>query len=341
MGVYLAPELIERGFLVDITSRNKHNNSGDTHFIQGDAKDNKFLKKLLKNRRYDVIVDFMVYSTEDFEARYKMLLDGCSHYIFLSSYRVFADAGVITEESPRLLDVSTDKNFLLTNDYSLEKARQEDILKSAKMRNWTIVRPSITYSRNRFQLGTLEADTVIWRPLNNKPVVLPRGMLNKQTTMTWAGDVAKMIALLALNKKAMADDFNVVTSEHLSWRQVAEIYKNAIGLNIVAVNRNRYIKALGGGFNKYQVNYDRMFNRVIDNSKILETVGLKQHDLIGTEEGLTRELIEFIKNPRLGNIDYDRQERIDALIDPRVKLDTLRKKAKIRTRLRSLKRKLL
>ena len=339
IGVYLAPELVKKGFLVDITSRSRRIDLGKTHFINGDALDDDFLNNLLKKQKYDLIVDFMVYSTDKFKLRHESLLRNCKHYIFLSSYRVFANTRIITEQSPRLLDVSNDKKFLNTNDYSLEKARQEDVLKSSGIKNWTIVRPSITYSKNRFQLGTLEADTVVWRSLNSKSVILPKNMLNKQTTMTWAGDVAKMIASLALNKDAMGDDFNVVTNEHHSWAEIVQLYKDTISLKLVTVNSNKYIKAIGEGHTKYQLYYDRMFDRVLDNKKILKISGIKKSDLMPLKEGLTSELLGFIKDPQLDNIDFRKQERIDMFTKPGAGLRNLRKTVKLRTRLRDLKRK--
>ncbi len=63
---------------------------------------------------YDAIVDCMGYSTQKFNERYRMMLDNTSQYIFLSSYRVYADSkGLITETTPRLLDVLDQMNMIL------------------------------------------------------------------------------------------------------------------------------------------------------------------------------------------------------------------------------------
>ena len=332
MGVYLAPELVREGFLVDITSRGERISDDEAiNYIQGDALSEDFLLSITNDANYDLIVDFMIYSTEDFKKRHKRILDSCKHYIYLSSYRVFADSEVLTEKSPRLLDVSQDDAFLRTDDYALEKARQEDILRLGRKKNWTIVRPSITYSKDRFQLGTLEADTVIWRSLNNKPVILPKELLEKQTTMTWAGDVAKMIAKLALNKDSYGEDYNVVTAEHYTWRDVAGIYSDVIGLRYVPVSIKDYVSALGGGHVEYQVKYDRMFNRIMDNTKILKATGLKQGNLMTLEDGLRKELTRFTEGGEgCGLIDPERQHRIDALTDSW--LITIRKRLRLRTR---------
>ena len=106
MGRYLAPELKARGFTVLITSRKDHvSDDPMIRYIKGNAKQDAFFETLMQER-YDAIVDFMIYNTESFAARRDTLLSRTDHYLFLSSYRVYADAGLtpLTEESPRLLD---------------------------------------------------------------------------------------------------------------------------------------------------------------------------------------------------------------------------------------------
>lgn len=156
MGVYLVPELISLGFEVFVTSRSaKTSDNVKLTYIQGNARYDKFIEKIFVNK-YDAIVDFMVYTTEEFQYRHELLLKNTKHYIFLSTYRVFAESNLpITENSPRLLDVSNDSEYLATDEYALMKARQENILRKSQYKNWTIIRPTITYSKTRFQLGTL------------------------------------------------------------------------------------------------------------------------------------------------------------------------------------------
>ncbi|NLB40755.1 MAG: hypothetical protein GX815_00555 [Clostridiales bacterium] len=133
---------------------------------------------------------------------------------------------MITEASPRLLDVSQDKNYLGWEEieYSLYKARQEDVLRASYFGNWTIVRPAITFSKFRYQLVTLEANVVIHRAMNKLPVLLPEEALPVQGTMSWAGDVAKMLSRLILNSRAYKETYTLATSEHNSWQEIADYY---------------------------------------------------------------------------------------------------------------------
>lgn len=322
IGVYLVPELLARGFKVDVTSRSGHSSDNkNLRYIQGGAQDLVFLRKILHAGKYDAIVDFMNYPTDVFSAHYNLLLKSCKQYVFLSSYRVFADTKVITEKSPRLLDVSTDDTYLRTIDYSLAKARQENLLHAASGKNWTIVRPAITYSTARFQFGTMEANTAVWRALQGVPVILPREMLSKTTTMTWAGDVARLTAKLVLNKKAYGEEFNVATAEHHTWAEVAKIYEEAIGLKVKPVGLDEYIEAMGGDLHNYMVKYDRMFNRIMDNTKVLRVTSEKQENFTSLRNGLLRELSKFKLDPRFRPIDYDRQARFDKLTGSKINLD--------------------
>lgn len=329
MGVYVVPELIRRGFQVDITSRKHRRNPGvNVRYITGDAHDEVFLEALLV-RKYDVIIDFMVYSTNEFKARYKKLLRSTRHYIFLSTYRVFADSDKpLTEDSPRLLDVSTDYEYLQTDEYALSKARQEDLLTSSIHKNWTIVRPSITYSKERFQVGVFEAHTAIYRALEGRPIVFPKEMLDKQTTMTWAGDVARMISLLCLSEATFSQTYNVVTSETHTWREVISYYQEIISLKVKYVSIETLIGIHG---NKYQVLYDRMYNRRLDNAKILAATNMLQSDLKELRAGLQHELSLFISKPTFDIYDAGLHSRIDAVTDTPFVM--ARKKLRIRSRI--------
>jgi len=298
MGVYLVPELAALGYDVQVVSLdNVVSDNPRITYIKADAKNIDYQRELLKER-FDAIVDFMIYSTEQFRERYDVLLGSTDQYILLSSYRVYAGNDVpITERSPRLGDASTDQEFLATDDYSLSKARAEDILAGSKYTNWTMVRPAITYSKRRFQLVTLEAPVVVARAMKGLPVVLPKEALSVQGTMSWAGDVAKLFSRLLFNPGALGERFTLATAEHHTWGEIAEYYKEIIGLEYVAADTEDYLKIMGsskGAF--YQLAYDRLFERIVDNSKVLKVTGLKQADFMPLRRGLEKELSALPKD---------------------------------------------
>ncbi len=295
MGIYLVPELLKKGFAVDAVSLDKMvSDHPDLTWKTANAKDDEVLKELLAPH-YDCIVDFMMYPTPEIQRKHRLLLDSTDHYIYLSSYRVYADSPVIREDSPRLLDVSTDDEYLASDDYSLYKARGEDILRASGRTNWTFVRPAITYSKRRFQLVTLEAMVVIRRAMEGKTVILPETAMGIQATMSWGGDIARLIAGLVCNEKAKGEVYTLATAEHHTWRTIAEYYKELIGLKYVIVPEEVYLSLWADdpflkNTSRWQLDYDRKFNRICDNSKVLAVTSITQESFTSLKDGLRREL---------------------------------------------------
>ena len=310
IGKYLAPELLRRGFKVYITSRRARvSNDPNLYYLQGNPKRELFFNALM-DAHFDAIVDFMIYQTKEFGDRVEPLLKGTGQYIFLSSYRVYADSGKtpLTEQSPRLLESVGDPEYLKTDEYALTKARQEDLLRASGHKNYTIVRPAITYGGDRFQLGTMEANEFLVRALKRKPIIFPKEMLEKQATMTRAGDVGRMIARLVLNEAAFGETYTAATAEHHTWSEVLDLYKRILGMRVKLVPLETYRSVVG---RPWQIKYDRMLDRVIDNTKILKATGMRQSELMPLSDGLRIELSAFTRNPKFKTVDAEMQKRFD------------------------------
>lgn len=278
IGEPLCHELAQLGHEVFVTSRRPRiSTESNVLYIQGNAKKEEFLKKILLEG-WDSIIDFMVWTTSEFKLRSQLFLESTSQYVFLSSYRVYADTPIIREDSPRLLDVIQDEKYLASDEYALRKARCENILFESGLTNWTIVRPSITYDGavGRLQLGVYESAQWMWRVKQHLPVPFPKQLLDKFTTMTSGRDAAKMIGALIGKQDALGEAFTVSTKEHHTWNDVVDIYAHAIPLKIFPCELDVFEKAFGS---VYQLRYDRMYNRVIDNSKILQCTELSQRDM--------------------------------------------------------------
>lgn len=318
MGVYLCEELFQHpDYEVYITSRSPRASRGNLHYLCGNAHHSHFLAHCLETLQPDAVVDFMIWTTAEFEAVSSMLLEHTKHYLFLSSYRVFAEQNPLTEHSARLLDVCTEAAYLQTDEYALAKARQENILRKSDKKNWTILRPCITYSKNRFQLGCLEAGVICLRSFQHLPVVIAKPMLDKQTTLTWGGDTARLIAKLILNPKAYAEDFNLSTAEHHTWREVASYYQEILGTIIQPVTLDEYISLMGG---PWQTKYDRMFDRVLDNTKVLAATGYTQEQFMPLKEGLKRELTAFKQHPVFSHHEPWQNARMDRICHTAISL---------------------
>lgn len=298
IGVSLKSILVNRGDEVYITSRGSHKDDGNIHYLQGDAHDGNFMSGVLKSI-YDAIVDFMLYRSGEFKEKAELLLSATEQYIFTSSGRVYADSKtLITEESPRLLDVCKDRSYLKTDEYALAKAREENILLESMQKNWTIIRPYITYNVERLQLGAIEKDIWLHRALHDRSIPLPKDVATHQTTMTYGGDVAAAIAALIGNKRSLGEIFNLTGTEHMTWSEVLDIYlavlEKEVEPKVYALeDSSEFSNEVG---NTYQVYFDRLYDRVFDNSKLISVTG--ELTFRKMEDGLSDCLAEFLMKPR-------------------------------------------
>ena len=323
MGRYAVPELLRLGFAVDVVALDTldlvHENLKSS---VADAMDDAWLEKQITGTKYDVILDFMSYTLPQFKKRAGLLLDNTDQYMFLSSCRVYANEEVpVKETSPRLLDVSKDADYLklYEREYSLFKAAEEDVLTQSGKRNWTIILPATTYSTGRAQLVTLEAGTFVYRAMTGKPVAIPIQAKDKPATMSWAGDVGVMIARLAGKEEALGEKFIAATAEYNTWGEIAEIYRELIGLEYEWVDKEVYLQIMSkdqtniSPFVRYQLEYARMFDRITDNSKILRVTGMKQEELMSFYDGMKMELAKLsLDNIRVDKIREGVNQRMDA-----------------------------
>lgn len=299
-------QILARQHVVYVTSRRKHESTANVKYLLGNARSGSFLRTVLSLRHYDAIIDFMVW-TSDFETVLPLLLSATDQYIFISSARVYAQTEApITEETPRLLDVSDDVAYLQTNEYALAKAREEDLLKASGMRNYTIVRPSITYNTRRMQLGVLELESWLYRALHGRSIVFSHDIADKLTTMTLGDDVARGIASLVGQKKALGEVFHITHPQSLSWHEVLSVYldvlENHLGHKVSVVMTDKSTN-LDFPARIYQVIYCRYFNRTFDNSKINAYCDTNQ--FTPPSQGLSDCLNIFLQHPKFNNIDWE------------------------------------
>lgn len=281
MGTHLVEFLADSpGNQVDVTSRAAHESTRDNvRYLRGNARDNAFLEELL-DRKYDVVVDFMNYDLDEFAARHVRLLASAGQYVWFSSARVYARSDApLTEQSPRLLETTTDAAFLATNRYALRKARQEEMLRHSGFRNHTIVRPYVTYGDRRLQLGIYEKEQWLHRLLRGHSLVLNRNILDRKTAMTFGRDVAFAVAGLAGNPKAMGQTVQIATGETMAWKEILDLYREAIREKTGLEPRFFQCDAMSkvdslyeGGYNTI---YDREWDRSFDSSFADRLLGRK------------------------------------------------------------------
>ena len=291
LGTYTAKELLRLGHAVDvICPEEKVSEDPRLRYIRSLATE-ELLCELFKKQRYDGIVNFLHYTRlDDYKRVHPLLIDNTDHLIFLSSYRVYADMKhPITEDSPRLYDTVNDKEFLENEDYAVPKSQCEDFLKNeCAGQPWTVVRPVISFSEYRLDLYVHSKAAVLDRPANGEKLYIPASSRYLRAGLDWAGNSGKLIAHLLFKPNTFGECYTVSSAQNLTWDEVAGLYGEETGVTVEWCTDEefyvRYPKYLGS--KKWMLIYDRMFDRVIDNSKILEATGLTKDDLTPIREGI-------------------------------------------------------
>lgn len=323
MGKHLTELLVDDGNHVFVTTRSERSTTNSNlTFLHGNAKEGSFLSEILQLRPWDAIVDFMVYNTEEFRSRFEILLSAADHYLYLSSSRVYTDSqSPIEENFQRLLDQSKDAKFLSTDEYSLTKARQENLLLKSEKKNWTIIRPYITYSEDRLQLGSLEKENWLYRALNGRTILFSEDLCPKLTTLTYGRDVAKGIQSIIGKMEAYGKAIHITQPKSIAWEEVLQQYTQVLTDYLGRAPKVKLVDLktfLTLQHSPYQVLYDRMFDRSFSTKGIDRYIDtcLFRSPLDGIEGCLK----QFLKHPKFLPISWFAQARADKICRERTPL---------------------
>lgn len=305
MGQPLVQLLKKAGHEVYVTTRRKIPDDKNLHYLHGNAKDDTFLAELLE-KKYDAIVDFMVYGTEELKKRLPALLSHTKQYIFFSSSRVYAASNApLTELSPRLLDTCKDATYLRTDEYALAKAREEDLLINSNSSNWTVIRPYITYNDQRLQLGVYEKENWLYRALQGRTIVMPSDIAARKIALTYGPDVAAKVAALIGNEKALGQVFQIVNPETTTWGDILQFYLEIIENKTGKRPKVRLVDnsfELQTVWNPWQIRYDRLFDRSFDSSKV--NLICRGYHYKSMRDGLQECLERFLDHPKWLGINW-------------------------------------
>lgn len=298
MGKALVELLDKSKYEIYVTSR-KQKKKDDVIYLQGNAHDLVFLESVLNLYKWDSIVDFMVYQTSEFETIVSTILPKTNQYIFISSARVYAPTNtLITENTPRLLDVCEDIEYILTSEYALAKAREENQLISSGYGNWTIVRPSLTYNDNRLQFALWEKEEWLYRALKGRSIIFPKSMIDVKTTMSYGYDVSVVLSKLICNKKALGETVHIAGAKAATWGEILQIYckaiKEATGKDVKVCYIDDWQEISHKCNRFYQAKYARAVNREFSSQKLMNLIG--KIEFVSPEEGLKICIGRFLDN---------------------------------------------
>ena len=304
LGASTYPELVRLGWKVDVISLEDYKSvTPRLDFIKANA-DTDYLAKFFAERgRYDAVVDFVL--TVDVEAlkkRMDLILANTDQFVYVSSYRTYSDRdSTVTESTPQWLDTTTDPKFLAEDDYAIPKAKGERYLTSRGTKNWTIIRPIISFTHFRLDLVTVGAYAILYRTAAGKKIPLPVEVKDKHCGVTWGGNTGLQIAHLLGNPGAFGEAFTLGTDEGLTWGDVAGFYEEFAGAKFEWVPVEDYLEiATGNTFMDRQMIFtDRNLDRRVDFSKVMRVTGLTGAAFKSCREAVAYELAYLSERPDL------------------------------------------
>ena len=291
LGIYTAKELLRLGHSVDVICLEDHVSDDERLTYYKEYATIEFLEQLFAKTRYDGIVNFIHNRNyKEYPPYHALLSQNTDHLIFLSSYRVYADLQhPITEDAPQLFDVIKDDPQLFEEEtYAMSKSRSERFLADNPYpKNWTIVRPVISFSDKRMDLVMTGRTEIVDANREGRKIVLPLAAKNLTAGLDWAGNSGKLIAHILFKKETIGQAYTISTAQNLTWGEVADIYTDVLGVEFEWSAEEYKGYNIGAQF---RWKYDRAYDRSIDNTKVLAATGLTSADFKSIREGIIIEL---------------------------------------------------
>lgn len=220
---------VKQGVELTLLTRSGTGGPEGAEMLKGNIEDVDQIISLLRNRKFDVVADFVAFTPEQAARDIELFQDKTEQYIYISSasaYQKPTTNYLITESTP------------LYNpywQYSRDKIACEDLLMNAyRVTGFpvTIVRPSHTYGDRSVPVaihGKKGSWQVLARLLEGKPVIVHGDGLSLWT-FTHNTDFAKGFTGLMGNPHAIGQAVHITSDESLTWNAAFESIGRALGV---------------------------------------------------------------------------------------------------------------
>ncbi len=223
IGYEIAKSAIERGHKITIFHRGIHKNPfEEAEEILCDWHNLNKAEKLLKGKKFDVVINTICFSEKDAYNSYILFKESTEHFINISSASVYLlnpDLYIPFKEEDALLDIPIYYKESDKHKYAFGK-READIYFLTKFARTnfpcTIIRLPIVIGENDY---TGRIATYYKQIEEEHPIILPDGG-NNLWGFVYVKDVAKFITKILKNKKALGNVYNLSMIEGITLRQL-------------------------------------------------------------------------------------------------------------------------
>ena len=285
------------------------------HYIIGNARDPEDLREKLKDKYFDVAVNFVLFTMKDTVATFEALNGRVGHFFFISSATVYQKPSLntpITPDTPLKNPYSEYARTKIAGEmYFLERYREDDF-------PVTIVRPSHTYGEKWLVVGPpMMWNTPHWtladRILKGKPVIV-HGTGHSLWTATHADDFAYAFCGLMGNQRAIGHQFHITNDEAMSWDAIINTYGPILGVKPRIVHVPVDFMAKYKPELKNAIYGDMAENGVFSIRKLQDFVpGYRTR--IPLREGLKRSVQWYLDHPDKMIVSEEMNQLMDGIID--------------------------
>lgn len=276
------------------------------------------LKKELNNQEWDVVVNWIAFTTADIKRDIELFYGKTKQYIFISSasaYQKPLTYPIVTESTP------------LANpfwEYSRNKIACEDMLMDQyRERGFpvTIVRPSHTYDTVfPVSVGKWNDYTMPDRMEKGRKIII-HGDGTSLWTLTHSEDFARGFLGLMGHQQATGHAFHITSDEILNWNQIYETIASALGVTINTLHISSDFICKYDDSHTGTLLGDKSYSVIFDNSKIKTFVpGFTAK--ITFKEGIKRTIDWYNENPEYKTVDDNVNKTLDMIISAYEKLSS-------------------
>lgn len=275
--------------------------------VVADIREPESVRQALGDREFDVIIDFVAFTTDHVQTDLDLFRDRTGQYVFISS------ASAYQTPPARLPIVESTPLYNPHWQYSRDKIACESLLVDAYRDSGfpiTIVRPSHTYDRT--SIPTMARWTDIDRMRRGLPVVV-HGDGSSLWVVTHHVDFAKAFAGLLGHPQAIGDSFHITSDEVLTWNQIYELLAAAAGAEPRLVHLTSDAIAAADSRLGASLLGDKTHSVIFDNSKVKALVP----DYVATIPFATgaRQIIDWYDaHPERKTVDDETNAFFDKLI---------------------------
>ena len=312
MGYYLSRRLADAG--CDLTLLNRGITKDDlprsVHRLHADRTDHKQMRRALLAKRFDVVIDFVMYRGDEAETVIELFRDNVDHYIFLSTGQVYLVREGLQrpfredDYAGRLMPAPKENSYAFEEwRYGIEKREVEDQLAAAWSRSQfpcTILRlPMVNSARDPYhRLFNY------YLRLRDGGAILAPETPNHLLNHVYALDVVDIILQLIESGQGKGRAYNIAQDERVSHAEFLSLLAGIMGVEARSVSASRSELVIGGFMPDCSPFSERWMSD-LDNSRGKAELGLRYTPL---HRCLSEIVAYFDAHPTAPPLTYRRRQ---------------------------------